>query len=202
MPTPARALRGLISWTSAFQVCPSSFILSSRHATDADDLITPDMLDSCIWCVITLYFSISTWWVEDHALGLSTFTIMAGLGGSLGYAMGGINWDNTFIGKDLIITSFALNVFRDQWNKITHTLYRRNIRETVLWWLQPCVTFFLWSWTQQTSMTIFIYAKKNEKCWPIPKSLEIPFPHRPRYFTAIPFMHIERNRRYVDNLNI
>lgn len=36
--------------------------------------------------------------VEDHALGLSTFTIMAGLGGSLGYAMGGINWDATFIG--------------------------------------------------------------------------------------------------------
>jgi len=35
---------------------------------------------------------------EDHALGLSTFTIMAGLGGSLGYAMGGINWDATFIG--------------------------------------------------------------------------------------------------------
>ncbi len=27
---------------------------------------------------------------------------MAGLGGSLGYAMGGINWDNTFIGKLLI----------------------------------------------------------------------------------------------------
>ncbi|KAK2713609.1 proton-associated sugar transporter A-like [Artemia franciscana] len=35
---------------------------------------------------------------EDHALGLSTFTIMAGLGGSLGYAMGGVNWDSTFIG--------------------------------------------------------------------------------------------------------
>ncbi|TRY68433.1 hypothetical protein TCAL_01367 [Tigriopus californicus] len=29
---------------------------------------------------------------EDHALGLSTFTIMAGLGGSLGYLMGGFNW--------------------------------------------------------------------------------------------------------------
>ena len=29
---------------------------------------------------------------EDHAIGLSTFTIMAGLGGSLGYAMGGIDW--------------------------------------------------------------------------------------------------------------
>ncbi|XP_045120351.1 proton-associated sugar transporter A-like [Portunus trituberculatus] len=35
---------------------------------------------------------------EDHAVGLSTFTIMAGLGGGLGYAMGGINWDATFIG--------------------------------------------------------------------------------------------------------
>ena len=33
-----------------------------------------------------LYYS------EDHAIGLATFTIMAGLGGSLGYAMGGINW--------------------------------------------------------------------------------------------------------------
>lgn len=29
---------------------------------------------------------------EDHAIGLSTFTIMAGLGGSLGYAMGAIDW--------------------------------------------------------------------------------------------------------------
>jgi len=29
---------------------------------------------------------------EDHAIGLSTFTIMAGLGGSLGYLMGAIDW--------------------------------------------------------------------------------------------------------------
>nr|CAI5860425.1 unnamed protein product [Callosobruchus analis] len=36
---------------------------------------------------------------EDHARGLSTFTIMAGLGGFFGYALGGINWDVTFIGK-------------------------------------------------------------------------------------------------------
>ncbi|XP_050294131.1 proton-associated sugar transporter A isoform X2 [Anthonomus grandis grandis] len=35
---------------------------------------------------------------EDHARGLSTFTIMAGLGGFMGYALGGINWDATFIG--------------------------------------------------------------------------------------------------------
>ncbi|KAJ8985618.1 hypothetical protein NQ317_015111 [Molorchus minor] len=35
---------------------------------------------------------------DDHARGLSTFTIMAGLGGFFGYALGGINWDATFIG--------------------------------------------------------------------------------------------------------
>ncbi|KAK9880972.1 hypothetical protein WA026_014323 [Henosepilachna vigintioctopunctata] len=35
---------------------------------------------------------------DDHAKGLSTFTIMAGLGGSMGYAMGGFNWDATTIG--------------------------------------------------------------------------------------------------------
>ena len=34
----------------------------------------------------------NTIFVEDHAVGLATFTIMAGLGGSLGYAMGGIDW--------------------------------------------------------------------------------------------------------------
>ncbi|XP_068081751.1 membrane-associated transporter protein [Anabrus simplex] len=35
---------------------------------------------------------------EDHARGLSTFTVMAGLGGFLGYALGGINWDVTALG--------------------------------------------------------------------------------------------------------
>ena len=38
----------------------------------------------------TFYFFYS--FSEDHAIGLSTFTIMAGLGGSLGYAMGGFDW--------------------------------------------------------------------------------------------------------------
>ncbi|GIY69344.1 hypothetical protein CEXT_402341 [Caerostris extrusa] len=33
---------------------------------------------------------------DDHAAGLSTFTLMAGLGGSLGYVMGAIHWENTF----------------------------------------------------------------------------------------------------------
>lgn len=36
---------------------------------------------------------------EDHAKGLSTFTIMAGLGGFFGYSMGGLNWDETEIGN-------------------------------------------------------------------------------------------------------
>lgn len=38
---------------------------------------------------------------DDHAKGLSTFTIMAGLGGFMGYSMGGINWDATTIGRRL-----------------------------------------------------------------------------------------------------
>uniref|UniRef100_A0A1A9VFU1 Proton-associated sugar transporter A n=1 Tax=Glossina austeni TaxID=7395 RepID=A0A1A9VFU1_GLOAU len=38
---------------------------------------------------------------EDHAKGLSTFTIMAGLGGFFGYSMGGINWDETSVGRRL-----------------------------------------------------------------------------------------------------
>ncbi|KAL1132241.1 hypothetical protein AAG570_010198 [Ranatra chinensis] len=38
---------------------------------------------------------------EDHARGLSTFTIMAGLGGFMGYAMGGFNWDATWLGEVL-----------------------------------------------------------------------------------------------------
>ncbi|CAB0036072.1 unnamed protein product [Trichogramma brassicae] len=38
---------------------------------------------------------------EDHARGLSTFTIMAGLGGFMGYGLGGINWDATRIGVAL-----------------------------------------------------------------------------------------------------
>ncbi|XP_014671303.1 PREDICTED: proton-associated sugar transporter A-like [Priapulus caudatus] len=38
---------------------------------------------------------------EDHSAGLSTFTIMAGLGGSLGYVMGGVNWEATKLGEAL-----------------------------------------------------------------------------------------------------
>ncbi|KRK05474.1 proton-associated sugar transporter A isoform X1 [Drosophila yakuba] len=38
---------------------------------------------------------------EDQARGLSTFTIMAGLGGFFGYSMGGVNWDETEIGRRL-----------------------------------------------------------------------------------------------------
>ncbi|XP_055324512.1 proton-associated sugar transporter A [Sitodiplosis mosellana] len=34
----------------------------------------------------------------DHAKGLSTFTIMAGLGGFMGYSLGAINWEETSFG--------------------------------------------------------------------------------------------------------
>lgn len=47
---------------------------------------------------------------EDHALGLSTFTIMAGLGGFMGYSMGGINWDETSIGKISLLYDFIFEV--------------------------------------------------------------------------------------------
>ena len=49
---------------------------------------------------------------EDHARGLSTFTIMAGLGGCMGYAMGGINWDATAIGnKNNLETELKISCF-------------------------------------------------------------------------------------------
>lgn len=38
---------------------------------------------------------------EDHAAGLSTFTVMAGLGGSLGYLLGGVDWERTHLGQKL-----------------------------------------------------------------------------------------------------
>ncbi|XP_058458843.1 proton-associated sugar transporter A-like isoform X2 [Malaya genurostris] len=48
---------------------------------------------------------------EDHGRACSTFSIMAGIGGSLGYALGGINWDGTSFGEFLggsIKTVFTL----------------------------------------------------------------------------------------------
>ena len=52
---------------------------------------------NAVWFWITSYEVICTendifLLSEDHALGLSTFTIMAGLGGAMGYMMGGIDW--------------------------------------------------------------------------------------------------------------
>lgn len=54
---------------------------------DADTCQTPArayLLDVCI--------------PEDQPRALSTFTIMAGLGGTVGYAVGGIDWESTKIG--------------------------------------------------------------------------------------------------------
>ncbi|XP_060066019.1 proton-associated sugar transporter A-like [Ylistrum balloti] len=36
---------------------------------------------------------------EDHSAGLTSFTVLAGLGGSVGYIMGGIDWNKTNFGK-------------------------------------------------------------------------------------------------------
>ncbi|XP_058832812.1 proton-associated sugar transporter A-like [Topomyia yanbarensis] len=38
---------------------------------------------------------------EEHGRACSTFSILAGIGGCLGYALGGFNWDNTSFGEFL-----------------------------------------------------------------------------------------------------
>jgi len=51
---------------------------------------------------------------EDHAVGLSSFTIMAGLGGSLGYAMGAMNWGylaEIFGGHVRLVFTMVLGLF-------------------------------------------------------------------------------------------
>ncbi|KAK3105636.1 hypothetical protein FSP39_002399 [Pinctada imbricata] len=53
---------------------------------------------------------------EDHSPGLTTFTVMAGLGGSVGYLMGGINWNVKSFGESLgghvrIVFSIVLLIF-------------------------------------------------------------------------------------------
>ena len=50
------------------------------------DILTPPIFIQFLQIISSHSF------LEDHAIGLSTFTIMAGLGGSLGYAMGGLDW--------------------------------------------------------------------------------------------------------------
>jgi solute carrier family 45 protein 1/2/4 len=51
---------------------------------------------------------------EDHAIGLSTFTIMAGLGGSLGYVMGALDWGRLatlFGGHIRLVFTLVLFIF-------------------------------------------------------------------------------------------
>lgn len=40
-----------------------------------------------------------THFADDHARGLSVFSMMAGFGGFFGYASTGINWEKTLIGQ-------------------------------------------------------------------------------------------------------
>lgn len=37
--------------------------------------------------------------LDDHTRGLSTFTVLAGCGGTVGYALGSVDWDNIVLGK-------------------------------------------------------------------------------------------------------
>ncbi|CAN7988807.1 unnamed protein product [Ixodes hexagonus] len=48
---------------------------------------------------------------SDHARALTTFTVLSGLGGGLGYVMGGINWEETAMGTSMgghVKTVFAI----------------------------------------------------------------------------------------------
>lgn len=47
---------------------------------------------------------------EDHAKGLSTFTVMAGLGGSIGYFLGALDWESTFLGKNQSTSGLKLSI--------------------------------------------------------------------------------------------
>ncbi|XP_058794845.1 proton-associated sugar transporter A isoform X2 [Phymastichus coffea] len=80
----------------AFGDTRSNFTAVLGHRTTAkvattSSLPPPSPPSSHPWGI---FFTI----LEDHARGLSTFTIMAGLGGFMGYGLGGINWDATAIG--------------------------------------------------------------------------------------------------------
>ena len=53
---------------------------------------------------------------EDHSCGLTSFTVMAGLGGSVGYLMGGIDWEATSFGTALgghvrVVFTFVLVMY-------------------------------------------------------------------------------------------
>ncbi len=48
---------------------------------------------------------------EDHAIGLSTFTIMAGFGGAVGYLIGAINWENVYFVQSILGANHERIVF-------------------------------------------------------------------------------------------
>ena len=52
----------------------------------------------------------------DHSVGLSSFTVLAGLGGALGYLLGGVDWENTALGISLgghvrVVFTFVLVIY-------------------------------------------------------------------------------------------
>ncbi len=55
--------------------------------------------------MIRLYFYLL---IDDHARGLTTFTILAGCGGFIGYLLGSIDWQNLHIFGKLIFLATLL----------------------------------------------------------------------------------------------
>lgn len=102
----------LLDYDGSSEESASSFFIYSKWAVimtiigtiildlGADTVQTPSrayLLDVCVQ--------------DDHAKALSTFTIMAGIGGFLGYSTGAINWKDTALGQFLggnIITVFTI----------------------------------------------------------------------------------------------
>lgn len=61
--------------------------------------------DTCQTPARSYVLDITVPWEQTRAL--STFTIMAGMGGTFGYALGGVNWEQTFLGEYYIYTIYV-----------------------------------------------------------------------------------------------
>lgn len=91
--SPTESTMPFHKWAAVVTIIGTIFLDFS-----ADTCQTPArtyMLDTCI--------------SEDHARGLSIFTVLAGFGGFMGYSLGGIDWESTFIGE--LIGSNVKTVF-------------------------------------------------------------------------------------------
>lgn len=92
---PVKQRSGSFYWAILFTVLGT--MLLDFNADNCQNPSRAYLLDVCV--------------PEEHAHALSTFTIMAGSGGCMGYALGAINWDQTIFSNiigDNIKTVFTL----------------------------------------------------------------------------------------------